>query len=110
MTIDFILSKNIKNAIIFIDSQSVIHAIGNYSPLHCKNELAVFKKEKLYSAHQKDHNIQLNYLDSRPQGNEMADLLAKLAIGQGNLLQIKLPFIDFYSLLQEKSLILLFLG
>ncbi|XP_072751039.1 uncharacterized protein [Anoplolepis gracilipes] len=100
---DFILSNDIKRAVIFLDSLSVINKISSRKTYRDISFLVLILKNKLRSAFLQDIEINLVWIPAHVgiPGNETADRLAKKAIIEGRLLDIKPPYSDLYLSLRE---------
>lgn len=107
ITLDQIIANTIADSVIFTNSLSIVHAIANYSPLYAKNEIATYLKEKFYMAHMRGLKMEIIWIPAHRgiYGNETADFLAKLAIGHGSSLDVRIPYFDLFPLLRKKKII-----
>lgn len=98
-TLDFILTQNFQHSVIYSDSLSVLQSIVSVNPINIKNNLIFLIRNRLSTLSNLNKEVWLIWIPGYRgiSGNERADEIAKEAAINGDLLNIALPFSDFYT-------------
>ena len=96
-TVDRICDNNVKDAVVFSDSESALKALSSYN-FNRNNSLTFEIRQKLAYADSLGFKIKIAWVPAHVgiQGNEIVDAKAKLAAKEGKLLNVPIPTSDLF--------------